>query len=240
MDDASLTRLLRLVDDPAPEPAEFKKSLRARLDETLERATPPDQGSATAPVDVLVDLPESPEHRPRRRTRPLLAAAAVVILIATAGLALGLLEPGPGETDVTQPAVSPPTQPPPPPTTPTIESACAAYAATAPRFEDLDRFADPDAAADGPPDRTTIDSADLTAASEALETLRGALVDGDLADPQGIRSLQIAAGAIGQAAIELTAGDDSAAAQSVGFALDEIRSLRDAPDVTVLPGCGFP
>lgn len=238
MDDASLIRLLQLVDDPAPEPVEFKTSLRAQVQETLDREAAPDSLPQTTPVAALVNLIESSEHRPSDRKRPLLAAA-VVVLIAAIGLTLSLREPGPPETEIIQPAVPPPTQIPPPPTTPTIESACAAYAAAAPRFADLERFADPNAPFDSSPERTAIEPADLASTGEALDTLRGALADGDLADPQGIRSLQIAAGAIAQAAIEFSSGDEVAAAQSVGFALEELRSLNDTPALTLLPGCGF-
>jgi len=243
MDEPTLTRLLRLVDDPAPDPAEFKDALRAEVQNTLERDAAV-RSRSTPRVEPAVTsdwTTESPPEKASRLVRSLAVAASIVAVLV--GLAAVINE----DRDATAPST--PVQPPPttpvtlpavPTTLPTVESACATYAEGAPTFAELERVAE---LADSPATSSSVTDAslrDLSAATESLEELSATFESVDLISEAGLLSLQIAAGGLAQARTELEAGDTSAAARSVTFALGELSDLSDPPDAIILSGCGFP
>lgn len=247
MDDPTLTRLLRLVDDPDPDPTEFKEALRAKVHDTLQRdATVSSRPTSRVEPSVNSDwTTERTGARTGERTgrvaRWLAVAASIAAVLV--GLAAVINE----DRDTTAP--SSPVQPPPtttvtlpavPTTLPTVESACATYAEAAPPFAELERFAELEASSATSSSVLNASLRDLGAAAASLDALRSTLTAGDLISEAGARSLQIAAGGFAQARTELKAGDSSAAARSVTFALSELRELDDPPDATVLSGCGFP
>lgn len=241
MDDPALERLLQLVDDPAPDPAEFKSALRSELQKTLDRGVPSGAIDDDRLVDGEVITLEPSEIRPPRRVSRLVAAAAATVLIVAVGIGLFMRDGGSPDMRVVDPAVSSSTEPAPPAssTAPSIESACATYVETAPTVAALERFAEVAATSGSTLEQPAQDPPDLDAAAEALARLGTSLADTQLVDPSGVRSLQLAAGAMTQAATELDAGDRDSATQSVRFALEELRGLGDPPDATLLPGCGF-
>lgn len=243
MDDPTLTHLLRLVDEPAPDPAEFKNALRAEVQDTLERdatersrSTPRVEPAATSNWTTERTL-----ERKGRLVRSLAGAASIAALL------VGLTALVNGNRDGTAPSTPVPptpttltTLPAAPVTLATVESACATYAQGAPSIAELERFAELEDSFATSGSVADASLPDLSAADASLEELRSTLVAGDLISQAGARSLQIAAGGIVQARTELEAGDPSAAARSIAFALRELSDLNDPPDAIILSGCGFP
>ena len=239
MDEPTLTRLLRLIDDPAPDPAEFKDALRAELQGTLDCDSTGPSRPAIRVEPVITSV------RPTAGTGSLVRSLAVAASIAA--VLVGLVAVVNGGRDGTAPSTPVPptpttltTLPATPNTVPTVESACATYAEGAPTFAELERVAE---LADSPATSSSDTDAslrDLSAAAESLEELSATLESVDLIGEAGLLSLQIAAGGLAQARTELEAGDTSAAARSVTFALGELSDLSDPPDAIILSGCGFP
>ena len=228
-DDSTLTELLRCVDEPAPDPTAFKSALRLDLHETLQRETHRGPHRSAPRLGMAIEA-DRPVRGPRGWTRTIGVAASIAILAIAMVAVIG---PGRDDTEPITPAESLPTAATTAPTTtiPTVASACSAYAAIAPSFAELERFAQSVDATSTP---------DLVATAAALEELADALVTGDLIDEAVARTLRIAAGGLAQADAELLAGAASDAANSVMFSLRELGTLSDPPDAVNLPGCGFP
>lgn len=243
MDDPTLTRLLRLVDDPAPDPAEFKEALRATVHDTLERDAT-ERSRPTSRVEPSVNSDWTTERTGERTGRVVrwlaVAASIAAVLVGLAAVINEDRDATAPSTPVQPPPTTPVTLPAVPTTLPTVESACATYAEAAPPFAELERFAELEASSATSSSVLNASLRDLGEAAASLDALRSTLTAGDLITEAGARSLQIAVGGFAQARTELKAGDPSAAARSVTFALSELRELNDPPDAIVLSGCGFP
>lgn len=243
MDDPTLTRLLRLVDDPVADPAQFKDALRAELQDTLQRdATGP---SRFAPPAEAVTTTNRKTVRAHEGTGGLVHTLAVAASITAVLVGLAVLVNARRDGTAPSAPVPPPptmltTLPATPTTLTTVESACSTYAEGAPTFAELERFAELTDSIASPSSVGDASLPNLAAAVESLKQLSATLVAGDLISEAGALSIQIAAGGIAQARTELEAGNPAAAARSVAFALRQLSDLNDPPDAIVLSGCGFP
>lgn len=213
MTEPTLTDLLRLVDEPTPDPTDVKDALRAELDDTLHHG----RTAGRRP---------GPAAAGGRPPRPRLLIAAALLVVAGAAGVIAYAGGGDDATDtVIAPAGEDTTEPAAPSDPrPTTDTACAAFVADATPIDRLASFAAAPAATSPAPETA---GTDLEATATALEELHRTLVEGNLVDDMTATTLELAAGAMRQASREFESGEIDSAAQSVDASIDELRSLDD-------------
>lgn len=213
MEDEHLRRVLRTIDDPAPVPTEFTDGLWGDVRATLDR----DKAQERA---VVVPMPETPSTASRRR--PVLRAAAAILLVVGIGIAwftsgdpVDQQLPADLPTAVPLPTVEPQ------PLLDDPDLACERFVRTSP---DLERLR-----------RDLRNGTDVIVDLDRARTSYRALI-ADLAaagfDASVVTNLEIGAGSLDQARLRMLEGDLPAAGRAVENATNQLSTVstiaRDA------------